>query len=403
MRFQFTAVGFACVALLGACGGANEGRKAQFIGFTNPGPQTLPAVPKPLGVTSSSNLAVSVTSDTPTICKVVDGNLIALGQGGCSITALQSGDDNYLPARVQQAFVITQGPNKINFTSPGDLPIAVTPPELVATSTSGLPVSLTSKTPTVCTVSGTTLTLVSGGVCEIAADQPGNSDYVAAQKTVQFNVNDGATPFASGYTSATKTKDQGTIEAYSSDPLTTTVATDGSTYTLSMTKQSNAPDFGGYYGFRFYAAGLSRLVSGANTTDGVRIVDQTAVKFNMMMNPEMLTADKTQLRVWLVLGHYNKAAPPWNPDVPEDCNVVLEKFFTPTFSGPNIVQQQSIDLKDFTVTGSCGLGTLDAATELRNYPISKLEFNVPNINNKVPDAGTTTYTTSVTIGRVIFK
>ena len=89
-----------------------------------------------------SNLPVAVTSDTPTICTVVDGNVIPIKMGACSITALQVGNASYLPARVQQAFDIVQGTNKITFTSPGDLKIDDMPPALVATSASGLPVTL---------------------------------------------------------------------------------------------------------------------------------------------------------------------------------------------------------------------------------------------------------------------
>ena len=137
MRFQLTAVGLACVALLSACGGGNEGKKAQFIGFVNPGTQTLPAVPKALTVTSSSNLPVTVTSETPTTCTVADGNLIPLKKGECSITALQSGDANYLPARVVHTFNILQGANNITFTAPADIEFAATPPALVATASSG--------------------------------------------------------------------------------------------------------------------------------------------------------------------------------------------------------------------------------------------------------------------------
>ena len=45
----------------------------------------------------------------------------------------------------------------------------------------------------------------------------------------------------------------------------------------------------------------------------------------------------------------------------------------------------------------------DPWNELQSYPIGKIEFNVPEINNKVPNAGTDIYTTSVTIGKINFK
>jgi hypothetical protein len=393
MRLQLTAVGLACVTLLSACGGGNEGAKAQFIGFTNPGTQSLPSVPKALGVTSSSNLPVAVTSDTPTICTVVDGNVIPIRKGACSITALQIGNADYLPARVQQAFDIVQGANKITFTSPGDLKIDDIPPALVATSASGLPVNFTSNTTSICTVSGTTLTLVSGGECAIVANQDGNSDYVEAQKTVKFNIIESALLFVSAYSSAGKTKDGGGIETYAAFPATGSVATDASTYTFSMTQQSDVTDFNGYYGFRFNAPVPNPVPAGF--TPGVQIVDQAAMKFNILMNPEMVAANATQpnttrLRVWLYLKHTNNG-----------CDVKLEKWMAPELVA-GVLKEQSIDLSTFTVL-DCGLPNLVAATELHTYPIFKIEFNVDEVNDQVPNAGTNIYTTSLTMGSIKFK
>ena len=393
MRFQLTAVGLALVALLSACGGGNEGRKAQFIGFTNPGTQSLPAVPKDLGVTTSSNLPVAVTSDTPTICTVADGKLIPLKKGGCSITALQAGDGNYLPARVQQAFDIVQGANTINFTSPGDLKIDAMPPALVATSTTGLPVSLTSNTTTICTVSGTTLTLLSGGECEIVANQDGNSDYVAAQRSVKFKVLEEALLFVSGYSSAGVTKDGGRIETYNQFAAEATRASDGSAFTFSMTQQSDVTNFGGYYGFRFNAPVPEPVPAGF--TPGVQIGTQTAMKFNIMMNPEMVAANATQpnttrLRVWLYFNHTNNG-----------CDVRLEKWMAPELVA-GVLKEQSIDLSTFTVL-DCGLPNLAVATELETYKIVKIEFNVDEVNDQVPNEGTKIYTTSLTMGQIKFK
>ena len=57
----------------------------------------------------------------------------------------------------------------------GDPPFTVT-----ATASSGLPVSFSSGTGSVCTVSGNTVSLVGAGVCTIAADEGGDSNYSAA-------------------------------------------------------------------------------------------------------------------------------------------------------------------------------------------------------------------------------
>ena len=56
---------------------------------------------------------------------------------------------------------------------------------LSATATSGLPVSFSSNSPNVCTVNGNTVTSLTAGICNIAADQPGNSTYSAATELTQ--------------------------------------------------------------------------------------------------------------------------------------------------------------------------------------------------------------------------
>jgi uncharacterized protein (TIGR03437 family) len=59
------------------------------------------------------------------------------------------------------------------------------PVTVSARASSGLAVSFTSTTPLVCTVAGMIVTLVSGGVCMIQADQPGNTGYAAAASVSQ--------------------------------------------------------------------------------------------------------------------------------------------------------------------------------------------------------------------------
>ena len=57
-------------------------------------------------------------------------------------------------------------------------------------ASSGLPVTLVSKTPAVCSVSGNTVTGLNAGICTIAADQAGNSNYAPATEVTQiFKVN----------------------------------------------------------------------------------------------------------------------------------------------------------------------------------------------------------------------
>ena len=96
---------------------------------------------------------------------------------------------------------------------------------LTATATSGLPVSFTSTTPKVCSVSGSTVTDLTAGTCNIAANQAGNSTYSAAPQVTQTitiskvsqTINFGTAP------SITKGKGStGTVKATATSSLTVT-------------------------------------------------------------------------------------------------------------------------------------------------------------------------------------
>jgi len=68
---------------------------------------------------------------------------------------------------------------------------------LTGSSDSGLTVSFTSGTLSICTVSGTTVSLVSPGICSITASQAGDENYnAAADVTQSFNVRAIVTPTA---------------------------------------------------------------------------------------------------------------------------------------------------------------------------------------------------------------
>jgi hypothetical protein len=112
--------------------------------------------------------------------------------GTCTIDATQAGNGTYAAApQVQQSFTIARGSQTITFTSTPPNPAgANSPPYTVtATATSGLPVVFTTDpwfSTGVCSVSGSTVTFEGHGVCVIYANQPGNSDWLAAPQATQF-------------------------------------------------------------------------------------------------------------------------------------------------------------------------------------------------------------------------
>ncbi len=145
-----------------------------------------------IGATASSGLAISFVSTTASVCTVSGVMVTLVSTGVCTIQASQAGGGNYSAAPVvSQNFLVTPGNQTITF---GAIPNQTfTPPFPVnATASSGLTVSLASTTPAVCTVQGSTVTLVSLGLCTIRATQAGNSNYSAAPSVNQsFSVTQG--------------------------------------------------------------------------------------------------------------------------------------------------------------------------------------------------------------------
>lgn len=146
--------------------------------------------------TASSGLAPTYVSLTTGVCQLSGTTVTMLSAGTCTIRASQNGNSNYnAAATVNQSIAISQGPQTLTFgaqpaqtfTAGGTFTVSVP-----ATSTSGLAPIYSSLSPAVCTVAGSTVTLVSAGTCTLAADQPGNANYLAApQVTTTVTINPG--------------------------------------------------------------------------------------------------------------------------------------------------------------------------------------------------------------------
>lgn len=421
----------ACSAMLSACGGdgGSSATTTQSIDFPYPGTRYLATEAAPLTATSTSGLAVTFTSNTPSTCTVSDGKLVAVSVGECSVTATQDGNAQFasaLPA--QQLFKILPHAQAITFASPGFQSIDGTPPALVATADSGLPVSFASSTPDVCTVSGTTLTLVSRGQCTIAALQPGDGSYVAAAPViVTFTVGDAPPPvltFASGYQSTSATLEGGGISTFAgsnkdgwwcSDAnwCSSSIGTDGSSFTYAYTIQPSDPHhpntdnwMGAYFGFQVFAPGVTAFNGSGDTTTGVQIDKQSTLKFQLAEDPTWFgTATPSNLhmadvKVTLVLGHFALKASNNN----SACNVALQAVMTPSTAS---TQSYELQLGGFSaLSESCGLTGLVPATELATYPIVQMKFEAATANTS---ASTTTpsdpsYPTAITLtGPITFQ
>jgi hypothetical protein len=134
---------------------------------------------------ASSGLAVTLTSLSPTVCKVSGTTASLLIAGTCEIQASQAGNTVYGAATdVNQSFAVNHKSQTITFPAIA-AQVVGTPLSLKATSSSGLSVTFASTTTSVCTVSGTTASMLEAGTCIIEATQTGNSEYAAASAVKQ--------------------------------------------------------------------------------------------------------------------------------------------------------------------------------------------------------------------------
>ena len=138
---------------------------------------------------ASSGLEVVYGSTTPTVCSVGGANVSILAAGTCTITADQPGDAAWNPApQVEQSLTIAQASQVLTFPAQAETErwfhagatFEISPLATSEEPNSGEPILYSSLTPAVCAVGGTTVSMVSGGTCTLAADQAGNANYAAA-------------------------------------------------------------------------------------------------------------------------------------------------------------------------------------------------------------------------------
>ena len=157
------------------------GTRPQRIRFRQP-PGTVVGRPVVLFARATSQLPVSLRSDTRLVCTVSGTTVTALAAGMCTITASQGGNAAFRAAPdVARSLEVQSGPQPqmIDFGTPPAARAGSRVP-LIATATSGLPVAFRSGSLPVCTVSGTAATVLAAGVCTIIASQGGSALFTAA-------------------------------------------------------------------------------------------------------------------------------------------------------------------------------------------------------------------------------
>jgi hypothetical protein len=154
-------------------------KASQTVSLNNLAAIDFRGTPTALVYSATSGLAVTVVSNSTSICTVSGTTVSVVAVGTCSITASQAGDANYNAATsVTKTFVISKTQDTLTFTGAtkqfrsGNFTIS-------ASTLSGASVSFTSTTTSICTVSGTTVTPVTHGACVITATAATDSNYTA--------------------------------------------------------------------------------------------------------------------------------------------------------------------------------------------------------------------------------
>lgn len=158
----------------------------QTISFSSIPPKNFDDAPFTISATASSGLAVSFSSDNPSVATVSGNTITIVSAGTATITATQSGNTNYNAApAVMQVLSVNNSNQSISFAplpskNFGDPAFVIS-----ATASSGLPVSFSSNNPAVATISGNTVTLIGAGTAVITASQSGDANFGPATPVSQ--------------------------------------------------------------------------------------------------------------------------------------------------------------------------------------------------------------------------
>ncbi len=161
-------------------------KQAQTITFSALASVTLGDAPVQLSAQSTSGLPVTYQSSNTQVATISNNTIVIVGAGETTITASQTGNDQYGAAADQaQHLIVNKKSQTITFGSIEEKIVEDDPFTLAATSSSGLAVTYTSSNTAVATINGNTVTITGDGETEITAMNEGNAEYNAAPSVTQ--------------------------------------------------------------------------------------------------------------------------------------------------------------------------------------------------------------------------
>jgi hypothetical protein len=162
-------------------------KASQTITFVSLTAKTFGDANFDVSATSTSGLAVSFESSNTAVATVSGNTVTIVGAGTTTITATQTGNDNYNAATsVGQSLTVNKANQSITFNALAAMTFGDPNFSGNATSSSGLAIAYESSNTAVATVSGSTITIVGAGSATITAVQGGDANYNPATSVEQM-------------------------------------------------------------------------------------------------------------------------------------------------------------------------------------------------------------------------
>jgi hypothetical protein len=162
-------------------------KSVQTISFNQLATKTFGDIDFNPGATTSSELAITYTSDNPAVAVIINNSVHITGAGTTNIIAQQTGNSDYLPANdITVPLIVNKAAQLITFNPISVKILTDTDFDPGATSNSGLPIEYSSNKMSVAVITDGKIHITGTGTSTITASQPGNTNYNSATSVSQL-------------------------------------------------------------------------------------------------------------------------------------------------------------------------------------------------------------------------